>query len=538
VPDADIPLSTDAILGNEAVTLFVQRARAAAAGFLPGPDNAEAVAEIVRRLDGLPLAIELAAARVPVLSPAAMVDRLDRRLALLTAGPRDLPPRHRTLRDAIDWTYQLLDADQRRLLQRLAVFAGGATLEAAEWMVDEGREDTLDTVAALTSWGLVRQETGADGAPRLLMLETIREFARERLVEACDTTAARWAHARYFLALAERAERELTGPRQAAWLATLDAERDNLRTALSWAIGAGDGEMALRLVGALWWVWETRGSFAEGQSWAERALEVGAGGDERLRARVLFAAGALAYRRRDLTRCEQRLGEALARYRALADASGAAWCLAFLGLAALVHGDLTRAAALHTEALQAARQSGDALAESGSLANLGEVMHLQGNLDRAEALYEASLRACRDLENPLGAARSLTNLAVVALERDRPERAAALHRAALRVYLEVGDRRGIASSLEGAAAVAAALGDGLRAATLYGAATALRDTIGSPVPAVERATHGRGIAAARSLLGNAAFDQAWSDGAAADFADIIAGQLETGADPEDAGTIG
>jgi predicted ATPase/transcriptional regulator with XRE-family HTH domain len=533
LPEIDVatsPIVPAAVRENEAVTLFVQRARAVRAEFALSRENAAEVVAICRRLDGLPLAIELVAARTSLLSPAAIVRRLSNRLDLLTGGARDRPRRHQTLRNAIDWSYQLLSEEERTLFRTLGVFAGGATLDAiaAVYLPPvDASSAVIDQAATLVEWGLLRQETQADGEPRLRMLETIREYAVDRLAEHGEEETARRAHARYFLALAERAEPELVGAAQATWLAVLDSEQDNLRGALTWAIGAREAATSVRLAGALWWFWETRGYFAEGQSWLERALAVADDVDTRLGARVLFGIGALAYRRGDLDDCEARLTEALAVYRATGDASGAAWCLAFLGLAALVRGQAGRAEAFHEEALHAAREAGDRLNEAGTLSNLGEVAHVRGERERAAALYEESLQAARSLPNHLIAARSLTNLAVIALESGRPERAAALHRAALQAYLVVGDRRGIASSLEGLAATAATK-RAVVAARIYGAAAALRRAIGSSVPAIERECHERGIAQARARLGEAAFHRAWSEGYASDLDDMVAEALELG----------
>lgn len=561
VPPLPLPEQDDAstlarMQANEAVTLFVQRAHAAHEDFALATENAAAVSEICRRLDGLPLAIELAAARVPLLSPAAIAARLDRRLALLSEGPRDLPPRHQTLRNAIAWSYQLLQPAEQRLFRALGVFAGGATLAAADWVGGRRTEvggdrrqveasssrgvghdapptSVLDSAATLAGWGLLRQEHWTSDEPRLTMLETIREYAVERLVELDEAGAAQHAHAAYFLALAEEAEPQLTGPRQADWLATLDGEQDNLRAALAWSLAAGDRDMSLRLAGALWWYWEIRGHFAEGQSWLERALESEQDGDVRGRAKALFGLGAIAYRRRDLPTSETCLRQALPLFRALDDPSGAASCLAFLGLGAMVRGRLDEAEAFHEEALRAARAAGDSVIITGTLSNLGEVAHARGDLARAAQFYEASLQAAEAMANPLVTARSLTNVATVSAEVGEVQRAAALHRDALRVYRDVGDRRGIASSLEGLAALAVIQSRAAEAARLYGCAAALRATFGSPVPVIEQGLYEHGITAARAVLGGAAYERLWATGFDEDLDEILAEVFETlgAADP-------
>ena len=521
--------TVDALAGNEAVSLLSQRARAASAAFALDADNAEVVAKICRRLDGLPLAIELAAARVPLLPPAAIVARLDNRLGLLTDGPRDLPNRQRTLRDAIDWSYRLLDDGERTLFRRFAVFAGGATLEAMAAVASDDGEfgpGFLDSATKLSVRGLLRQEAPAGGQTRLRMLETIREYARERLHESGEAEASQRLHAHFYLTLAERAEPELTGPGQAVWLAMLDAERDNLRAAMQWAIETRRGELSLRLAGALWWYWEIHGYYAEALSWLERALAVGEeeGIESRWQAKVFFGAGAVAYRHRDLGRSEERLTAALALYRELGDVGGEGRSLSFLGLVALVRGHLAEAERFQEAALLATRAAGDALSVAGILSNLGELAHLQGNLAPAKALYEDSLVAGRASKNHLIVARTLTNLGLAAIEFGHREQGAELHQEALRMYLDLGDRRGIASSLEGLAATAVNA-PGL-AARLYGAAAALRDATGSPVPAVEQNAFEQGVSAARSRLDEAAFERAWSAGRAADLGEVVAGVLE------------
>ncbi|MDQ2651920.1 MAG: helix-turn-helix domain-containing protein, partial [Chloroflexota bacterium] len=272
---------------NDAVRLFIDRA-AAHGDFRLQPENARDVVEICRRLDGLPLAIELAAARTSLLSPAAIVPRLARSLSLLVSGPQDLPTRHQALRNAIDWSYQLLSEDEQRVFRAMAVFAGGATLPLVAQVCCPAADEfqTLEHVAALVNWGLLRHESPSAEQPRFRMLETIREYAWEQLIAQGAQTEAQRAHALAFLALVEEVEPELLGADQVRHLAMLDMEQDNIRAALTWAIAqaehdAGAGalaqavpaaEIALRLACAMWWYWETRGHYAEGQQWLERAL--------------------------------------------------------------------------------------------------------------------------------------------------------------------------------------------------------------------------------------------------------------------------
>ena len=272
--------------------LFVARAQEVKADFALTPDNAATIAETVRRLDGLPLALELAAARLRILTPAALLARLDRRLPLLTGGSQDLPDRQKTLRATIAWSVDLLPGDQQVLLRRLAVFAGGATLEAVE-AVCAGNGDALDGLTGLVEQSLVRQREERDDEPRFAMLETIREFALEQLRDSGEERTVREAQAAWSLSLAEQAESALSGPEEVDWLARLDAERDNLRGALEWAADAGEPELALKLSTALWPVWTRQGQVMEGQRWLERTLAK-SGASDVARAEALYRLGSSA----------------------------------------------------------------------------------------------------------------------------------------------------------------------------------------------------------------------------------------------------
>ncbi|CAA9576383.1 MAG: Transcriptional regulator, AfsR family, partial [uncultured Thermomicrobiales bacterium] len=297
---ADPAADAAALAGSEAVALFVERARAVKPGFALDETNAVAVAGIVRRLDGLPLAIELAAARVRVLAPPALLARLDRALPLLTSGPRDAPARQRTLRDAIAWSHGLLSPDERDLFRRLAVFVGGFTLEATEAVADLGGElDALGGLEGLAEDSLLRPAEGPGGEPRFTMLATVREFAREQLEASGEAAVAHGRHAAFFTVLAESAAPELTGPDQGAWLARLEAEHDNLRAALVWAEGH-EPESCLRLAGALWRFWYARGHLAEGLRRLEAAVARADGRPADACARALLGAGVLADLQGDL----------------------------------------------------------------------------------------------------------------------------------------------------------------------------------------------------------------------------------------------
>jgi predicted ATPase/class 3 adenylate cyclase len=325
LPDTRRLPEIEALAQYEAVRLFIERARAIKPDFAVTNENAPAIAEICARLDGLPLAIELAAARTRLLPPQAMLKRLDSRLKLLTGGARNLPERQRTLRGAIEWSHGLLAPEEQTLFARLAVFAGGRTLEAIEAVCDPGGElDVFDGVESLLEKSLLRQEEGPDGEPRFVMLETIHEFARERLEEGGEAEEVKRAHAEFFLALAEETEPELRGPRQFSWFERLETEHDNLRAALSWSLETGNAELRLRIGGALRWFWNVRGYAGEGWRWVAAGLSGGEAAPAAVRAEALLGLGDLAQRQGDYERATEDLEASLALCREAGDRSGEA----------------------------------------------------------------------------------------------------------------------------------------------------------------------------------------------------------------------
>ena len=314
LPDLKRPPPLERLTQYEAVGLFVERARAVKPDFSITNESAPAVAEICVRLDGLPLAIELAAARIKMLPPKAMLQRLGSRLKLLTGGARDLPERQRTLRATIEWSYALLDEGEQLLFARLAVFSGGRTLEAIEAICDAEGDlpvDAFEGVSSLLDKSLLRQEEGPNGEPRFVMLETIHEYAREKLEESAEAEEIKRAHAEYFLTLAEEAYPELKGANQLEWLESLEAEHDNMRAALSWALERKEVEVALRLGGALWWFWSVRGYHSEGRRWLEEALAIDGRVSPESRAMALAGVGELASDQGDLDRAKEACEEGL-----------------------------------------------------------------------------------------------------------------------------------------------------------------------------------------------------------------------------------
>ena len=548
LPDPAAAPSPTALAGIEAIALFAQRARAADPAFALTDGNAAAVAEVCRRLDGLPLAIELAAARSPVLPPAALLARLDRRLPLLTVGGRDRPARLRTLRDAIAWSYDLLSADERALFRRLAVFAGGATLAAAGAVAgeDAAATATVDRVAALVDQSLLVREDGLDGEPRFSMLETVREYALERLDDSGEAAATRRRHAGFILDLAEAAAMALRTPEQAAALAQLDAEHHNARAALAWALDAGEADLALRLAGALSWFWYLRGHWGEGRRWLEAALSLPDPGP--MAARALTGAGLLACHLGDYAAARARLDEAVAledghgaaealhlrelaalyhghpasadalvesaaRLRAAGDAWGEAAALCTAGMAAILAGD-PAAADVTAESLGLARDVGEAWALARALQYAGDVARAGGDPDRAGALYGESLGLYRGLGQREGTARVLHNLGYVALRRGCPGEAAARFGEAVRLRGDHPIGRDLAHFLMGLADAARALGRPVQAARWLAAGAGFFAAAGEPVWPIERLEHDRCRADLERRLGPQAFAVAWEAGRA------------------------
>jgi predicted ATPase/uncharacterized protein HemY len=505
VPDRSIPPEVALLAQYEAVALFVQRAQTANPAFQLSPANAGAVAEICARLDGLPLAIELAAARSKVLSPAALLARLGSRLQVLTGGPRDLPTRQQTLRATIAWSYNLLGVPEQILFRCFGIFAGGWTLEAAEAVgrgpsaVHDAAEGSatghrlpasshgppttiVDGLQVLVDKSLVQQAAAMDGEPRFTMLETIREYALERLAAHGELPEARTRHAAYYLALAEAGEGELHGPQQLIWLDRLEREHDNLRAALAWALEGGDGALGLHLAGALCPFWELHWHIHEGLHWLEGALGSGQGQPAALRAKAQIAAGRLAQMQGDWTRASELLeaGLALAREagdralegqallhlgtgawnerdaeratalleaslacaRAVGDQVSVGWALQLLGLTANFRCEWDHGVALYAESLACFRAVGDRSGISWALFRLGQVAGYQGKLDQATRLLEESLALCRKLGDKGRIGGCLMQLAELAVSQSDYPRARALTEESLALAREI-DARGI-----------------------------------------------------------------------------------------------
>jgi predicted ATPase/DNA-binding CsgD family transcriptional regulator len=522
LPDSPKASSPTELAGYGAIVLFVQRARAVRPDFALSDQNAATVAEVCARLDGLPLAIELAAARLRHLRLDALLGRLELRLPLLTGGPRDAPARLRTMRDAIAWSHDLLAPEEQRLFRRLAVFAGGFTLTAAE-AVAFGRADqatdSLDGIALLADKSLLRSVDQAD-EPRFAMLETVREYGLERLEASGEAESVRKRMAAWYVGLAERVLPELFGPDQRDWLDRLETEHDNLRAVLEWALDRGRAADAQRLVASASRFWYVRGHLSEGRVWAERALAAGPAPGA-VRAAALIVAGWLALEQGDRQRAVARLEEALAQARAVDHPMWTAQALTLLGLAAEERGRYAEAQAHHQDALRLYRTLGDRVWLPLALNHLGVVAYEQGDIERAMHRFEEALASFRAAGNTFGIGVVLVNLAKLERERGDFARAADLFAESLALRWEQGDRMGIAGCLRGLASVAAMTHRHERAARLFGAAEAVRETLGLPPPR-HHAQYGQAVARARAGLGDEAFAAAWAAGRALPLADAVA----------------
>jgi predicted ATPase/class 3 adenylate cyclase len=516
VPPLSLP-DGGAVGDSEAAQLFVARARAARPGFELTPDNAAAVGEICARLDGLPLAIELAAARTKVLAPQAILPRLERRLHLLTGGPSDVPARQKTLRGAIDWSYDLLEEEEQRFFRGLAVFAGGWALEAAEAVVGEaGGLDSLDMIASLLDKSLVWVADSSRDDARYSMLKTIAEYAADRLEGAGEAEDARARHASFFLAVVEAAEPELLGPDQVMWGRRLQDDHDNVRAALRWATerAASSPEaarMGLRLAGAFGRFWYTRGLAREGCRWLDDVLAHGPRrGPERANALHIF--GVLLDHRGEHERAREAFGESLELYRELGEEGWVARSLNSLGVAARSLGQLQLARDLFAESLEVRRRLGETSGVTSVLGNLACVEMDEGNDAAARRLFEESLTLDERLGNTWGVAVNKSNLSVLALETGDLDEARGLVGEALDVFSDLGDTDGVAECLERTAAIEAAGGDASRAARLVGAARALRDRIDSPLVAADERRLERHLGPVRVALGETGFGLALAEG--------------------------
>ena len=512
IPDAaHLPTITE-LSQYEGVLLFIERARTARRDFEVTAASAPAIAEIVSRLDGLPLAIELAAAKSRILTPDAILGRLGSRLAFLRGGARDLPARQQTLREAIDWSYQLLAAPDQARLRRLGTFVGGFTIAAAEELLsqDEPGVDAVEALESLADQSLIRRLQGEHGEHRLAMLETIREFALERLAEAGEMDELRRRHAQLMLATIERLE-----PRLASSSEALDAvthDHDNLRAALAWAIETGDADLGLRLGYASWRFWQRRGHLREGRSWFERLLAIpGAEAPTAARAKGLTGAAGIAYWQNDYPAAIAWYEEAEAIVRALGDRVWLADALYNTGTTAALVGDLASVTSRLAEGTEIGRELGDDSILGRFLQAAGYMAFMGDRLDEARGPLEEGLKVALRGTDPAAIAVGHHTVGQVARLQGHPDDAARHYREAIRITNELGDTAQMTEPLQGLAAVLVALGEPERGVRLLGANVAIRERLGGGPPP-EWLRLGDPLAEARRLLSEEAYNQAWEAG--------------------------
>jgi predicted ATPase/class 3 adenylate cyclase len=497
------------------VALFVQRAQAAQGDFVLTEENAWDVAEICRRLDGLPLAIELAAARIKLLAPHALLARLEHRLPLLTGGARDAPSRQRTLRDAIAWSYDLLPKEEQTLFRHLGVFVGGATLEAAEAVANpDGDRNVFGGLAALVDKSLLRSREGTSGEPRFTMLETVREYALERLAASGEEEGARQRLASHILALAERANRELRGPQHGPWLDRLAMEYGNVRAALAWLLERGQAATGLQLTQALRDFVILRGYPSEAGLWQGRLLAAGADLPPNVRANAYFTAGEWSALTGDYQAASRLLEEGLQIARRIGDRQLIAGGLYRFAGTARALGALDRAEAMAEESLALSRDVGDAHWAAAALALRGQQAQQRGDFIRARELLEEALALQRERPGVWGVPWTVMMLGELAADEGNTARAAELFGESLCLHAEYGDHHGISYALLDLGELAA---DGTRpevAARLLGAAEALREAGGRELEPADRVKHDRYVARATADLGAEAFATAWAAGRA------------------------
>jgi predicted ATPase len=520
--------SPDRLAEYEAVQLFVARARLAQPSFELNQENAGAVSDICWRLDGLPLALELAAARTTVLAPRQILERLSNRFGVLAMPRRDAPARHQTLRALVDWSYDLLSETERTAFNRLAVFAGSWSLEAAESVAaGDGIEqnDVLDLLSHLVDKSLVLAEPHVSGTIRYRLLETLRQYAQERLADSGERRATRQRHARYCLGVAEQASRALTRPEHGPWLARLEDEHDNLRAALTWGLESEDSDLSLRLGAALWRFWRYRGHLAEAETWLARVLAL-PGGSVRGRAHAFFGAGFIATRRGMFSRARTYFEEARVFATQVDDWHVVAGVLTQLGNLARMEGDMAAARTYHTQGLAIRRQrqaDNDNLWEhrwgiAMSVVALAQVaVEEEGPGVAARQLSEEGVKLAREIGDPMILGLGLMNLGRVDLAEGKFANAHANFSELVVSSHRSQSVEGLLNGLGCFARLAQARGRADRAVLLLGALSAQREAFG-----FERGRPFKpDVAQARQGLGEAAFEAAWSDGRALSIDDAI-----------------
>jgi predicted ATPase/class 3 adenylate cyclase len=514
LPPRERVLSLSELARVPAISLFVQRARAIVPDFALTEENAPAIVAICQRLDGLPLAIELAAARIRLLPPQALIERLERSLPVLTGGPRDAPARQRTLRDAIAWSHDLLEGDEPALFRRLAVFSGGWTLEAAEAVIgQDGVLDVFTGITTLADKSLVRPLAATDPEPRFGMLETIREFGLEQLAAAGELDATRGRHAAYFVGYTETLSAELFQATKPELLERLANERDNIRAALAWLDQQSDEEAMIRLAAGMGWFWFVRGLGTEGISWLERARSPRSAVAPRIRAAALNWASVLTLPRKDHAASTELAALSVRLLRESGNESASlAMALLGHGRSTGYSGDRTTGKVLLEEALAVARVLGHPLFTGAALDSLAEFTFLDGDLERATILTTEALDLQRRHQPLWGTSFSLALLGEIALARSDLSAAGAYYGESMALAQALGDTTFLGAGLAAIGTIAADMGEAEHAVRLLGAAEAMSQVAGAWSFIAARGQNRRAIDTARMALGEESFAAAWEQG--------------------------
>jgi predicted ATPase/DNA-binding XRE family transcriptional regulator len=559
VPTLSVPSMAERRGRSASETLFLERARAIRFDFGTRPGDEAHIADICERLEGLPLAIELAASRARTINPRPMRDELRHRLDLLSVGPTDFTPRQRSMRGALDWSYALLTPSERHLFGQLSVFAGGGAVQAVSAVCGAG----ASALHSLADKSLVTfSELG--GSERFQMLEVIREYALEqwcRDAAAAAQSSLHEQHAAYYASLAEGAPAGLRGHQQLAWLERLDADHDNLRAALGWSVAHGPVRIAGQLGAGLWPFWRARGLYREGRRWLQQLLPLADGMPVAIRANVLNGAGVLALLQTDYVAAQSHLEAACAAFveagdlfgqafatsnlgwlarnredsglaqrlftaslqvrRDIGDRWGEAWTLNNLGVVALDRSDMPAARALLSESVELFGEVGDRFGSLQALHNLAWVLRELGDYPQARTLYAQSLKLARMLDDARGVANSLGDLALMSLYTGDYVTASEMFEDSLNAYARLGDQRNVAGCIEGLAGVAAVTGKALDAARLFGLSAAMRERVGAPLLATDRTRYESTLASAREQLAAAQWQRAWAEGRASTPARLL-----------------
>jgi non-specific serine/threonine protein kinase len=516
VPVLDMP-KENAIVDMETISefpapaLFAERARAVRSDFALNAENIRAVVSICSQLEGLPLAIELIAARVKTLSPEQIAARLDDRFALLTSGSRVASSRQQTLRATLDWSYELLTEPERELFRQLSVFAGGFTLDALESVAQlDSDPSILDALSRLVDKSLLLVEQ--QGQPRYRFLEPIRQYARDKLNETGESNLIQDRHLEHYLRVAEEVEPHLFGAAQQDWKNRLELDHDNLRVALAWSLESNQIEAGLKMAGALAWFWHSKGHLSEGNLWLEKILASGIGIRGEERAKALRASSILSMAIGDYIRARAFAESSIKLYREIGDNRGMGLALIDLGASLHHEGKLEEAIESFEESLRLLRATGERWGIAYALLWLGDLWFRTGDIERAATSFEESLRLTQELGDHYLMAWSLAGLASVARLRADYKRATGMFKESLSHYQSSGDKFGPPFVVEALGLLAVALGDAKRAARLWGAASAWREAINEPLWLTYQRDYAPSVTQARTQLGEEAYESAWSEG--------------------------